>query len=119
LGYDIIAGMVLENNEKLAIGEFERTLREKFGKRIRSVLLYGSKARGSSERYSDIDLFVLVDREDKELRDFALATAYELNLKYDVILAFVLCNEDKINNPVIKITPFYNNVFREGKKIES
>jgi predicted nucleotidyltransferase len=110
---------VLSEREKNAVEELGRVLRGKFSDRIKTILLYGSKVRGDNDVYSDIDLFILVDKEDKKLKDFSLEIAYELNLKYDVVLSIVICDQDKFASPIFKITPFFNNILRDGVKIES
>ena len=46
-------------------------LRELYGERLRSVLLFGSRARGDAHPEADIDLMVVLDRVDsvwEELR---------------------------------------------------
>lgn len=111
--------MSLSDKENGAILELGQLLRKRFGDRIKTILLYGSKARGDSDVHSDTDLFILVDREDKVIRDYLLEAAYETNLKYDVVLSVVICGQEKFDNPLYKITPFINNVLKYGIKIES
>lgn len=111
--------MSLTDKEKQAVAEFGRVMRVKFGDRIKTLLLYGSKVRGDSDAHSDIDLFVLVDRDDRALRSFALEAVYEINLKYDVVLSVVICDQDRYDAPLSRVTPFFSNVLRDGVKIES
>jgi len=50
----------LGDNEKKAIQEATRILKEKFP--VSDVILFGSKARGDSDEESDIDLMLLTTR---------------------------------------------------------
>jgi len=105
---------LLNENEEAAIKEFSNTLKIKYGNKIKSIRLYGSKVRGDSDKFSDIDLFILVDEKNAKIRQFILDTAYELNLKYDVILSVIIYDEKGFNNPITQITPFIKNVIKEG-----
>lgn len=106
--------MKLRKNEEQAIKEFGNQLREKYGDKIKFIRLYGSKIRGDDDRFSDIDLFILAEEKNEAMRQFVLDTAYELNLKYDVLLSVILYDEKGFNSPVAQVTPFLKNVLREG-----
>jgi predicted nucleotidyltransferase len=49
--------------------------------------LFGSKARGDSKQGSDIDVLVILSREDRGLRREILRQAARFSLKYDVLLS--------------------------------
>lgn len=48
--------------------DFARPARARLGERIREVRVFGSRARGDTRPASDLDLFVLVDRDDRATR---------------------------------------------------
>jgi len=80
-----------------------------------TVILYGSQARGTSNKQSDIDILILVDNDKITYSD-------EQRIKYPIYdLEF---ETGKIISPVIisrndwetrhKITPFYKSIQKEG-----
>ena len=55
----------LTEDERRALDLAVSELRDEFGERLRSVWLYGSRARGEPPHpESDVDLLVVLDRED-------------------------------------------------------
>ena len=78
------------------------------------VVLYGSTARGTADDESDIDIAVFVsDRMTPEQEDRLSDLIVDLNLKYDKVFSVV----DIDQQTYLKwrsVTPFYQNVDREG-----
>jgi uncharacterized protein len=80
-----------------------------------TVILYGSFARGDEKQNSDIDVLILVDndnltREDKKRIKYPL-----YDIEFDtgrIISPLVLSRKDWETRHCI--TPFYENVSREG-----
>jgi uncharacterized protein len=80
-----------------------------------TVILYGSFARGDNKKFSDIDILILVDKDKVTYSD-------EKRIKYPLYdLEF---DTGKVISPVVisrndwetrhSITPFYQNIKREG-----
>lgn len=62
-----LAGASLSEAERSALDGAVRELRREFGERLRSVWLYGSRARGETPHpESDIDLLVVLDHHNWE-----------------------------------------------------
>jgi predicted nucleotidyltransferase len=53
----------LSDSEKKSIRKLKERLSETF--HLRELILFGSKARGDSEEWSDVDVLVLVDDEKR------------------------------------------------------
>jgi predicted nucleotidyltransferase len=82
-----------------------------------SVILYGSYAREDSNEDSDIDLIVLVDRDNltPQEKDKITYPLYKIGIKTDTIISpIVYTRKAWINH---RVTPFYENVNREGKAL--
>ena len=78
------------------------------------IVLYGSVARGTQTKDSDIDIALFVskrlDHETEErLSDFIV----DMNLKYDKVFS-VIDIDDAVYRKWRSITPFYQNVDKEG-----
>ncbi len=60
-----------------ALARFRTALRERFGDRLRELVLFGSQARGEATEESDVDLLVVVDglteAERREVLDLGWA----------------------------------------------
>jgi predicted nucleotidyltransferase len=80
-----------------------------------TLILYGSYARGDYREDSDIDLLVLMEKENVT-RDDEIRIKYPLyNIETDtgiIISPFVLSK--KIWSTRHRVTPFYENIQREG-----
>jgi predicted nucleotidyltransferase len=46
---------------RFALDQYEARLRARFGDRLRSIILFGSFARGDADEDSDVDVLVVVD----------------------------------------------------------
>lgn len=82
------------------------------------IILFGSRARGQAEKYSDYDLLILVDQEnDIALSEKILDFIYPIELETDAMISFIVQNKRKWNSPISKAMPLYKNIQKEGIRL--
>ncbi|RJS73089.1 nucleotidyltransferase domain-containing protein [Methanophagales archaeon] len=102
----------LSRREYLAIREYKRRIKDKF--EDAEVVLFGSKARGEGDVYSDIDILVLLDRKvDNSVEEEIFDIGFEVELKYDVVFGVVVYTK-RFWDSVGKLLPLHENIEREG-----
>ena len=77
----------LATTDQQALQEFVRYLYQSIPEQIEFIALFGSKARGDSQKESDIDVLVILAEENGELRREILKRAARFSLQYDVLLS--------------------------------
>lgn len=83
---------------------------------LKSVILYGSYARGDYTVDSDIDIMILVVLQDEGMDQYSDALAevgFEYNVAYGIWIMPVVKNREHFKHWV-RAYPFYGNVQREG-----
>ena len=91
-------------------------VRELYGSKLKTVILYGSYARGDFRPDSDIDIMILVDLDDQEIKDRGHSLSdvtFEYNFDNDIMIMPIVKNLDHFNK-WLRAYPFYNNVKKEG-----
>ena len=80
------------------------------------LILYGSYARGDYNEDSDLDLLVLIDKDEITRSDQKRIKYPLYDIEFDtgtIISALIFTKKDWEMNHMI--TPFYENVVREGR----
>ena len=78
------------------------------------IVLYGSVARETNSAESDVDIAVFVhNRLDRVTEDVLADFIVDMNLKYDRVFS-VIDIDNGVFNAWKSVTPFYQNVDREG-----
>ena len=80
------------------------------------IYLYGSRSRGTAKSNSDWDLLILLNKdkissEDEQKISYPL---YDLEFDTGEVISPMIYSEKEWNTKH-KITPFYQNVMREGR----
>lgn len=101
---------------KNLINIYVKEIQKICGLHLKQIILYGSYARGDYNNDSDIDIMILLDLSDLELKkDFykIIDMTYDFNLDNDLdIKPTVKCENHFIK--WIENYPFYNNIHKEG-----
>jgi predicted nucleotidyltransferase len=87
-----------------------------FGDKLKKIVLFGSYARGDYDAESDIDIMLMINEDEQQLRNYRhqIRDIYtDINLKYDVLISGILQDYNKFNK-YLKVLPFYNIVNKEG-----
>ena len=98
------------------IDKYVLSLQEVYGSHLRQVILYGSYARGDFNEESDIDIMVLVDLSDLDIKDYRhqlTDITFEYNMDYDLEIKPVAKNIEHYYK-WLNAYPFYANVNRDG-----
>lgn len=101
---------------RIILSELAERLHQVYGSRLKSVILYGSVARGAETKDSDIDIMVLVDGDASELRNYDESlgdVSTDISLKYLKVLSIIDISYQEYQEWK-QISPFYKNVSDEG-----
>lgn len=101
---------------KSMLKELSEMLLAVYGSKLKSVILYGSAARGTAGSESDVDILVLIDGTDQELRNYEDKlgdVSTDISIKYFKVLSIVDVSYQEYLDWQ-EISPFYRNVSEEG-----
>jgi uncharacterized protein len=75
--------------------------------------VYGSRARGDNDEYSDLDVFIEIETVTKHIKRIIQDSAWEIGLNHSIVITPVISSRQEIED-TIKFSPFLQNVQREG-----
>lgn len=102
----------LTPQEQRALQKFVAHLQQSIPTQVKSVALFGSKARGDSQRDSDTDVLIILNQENRELRRSILKQAARISLEYDVLLSPRVIGEERWEQ--MSSFSLYRNVVRDA-----
>lgn len=104
------------SNLKKLLDELDNELKNIFGEKLKKVIMFGSYARGKNDEGSDLDIMVLVDMDEGEIkkkRDQVLDLTVDLTTRYGIVLSIIENNYDYFYD-WLEALPFFTNVEKEG-----
>lgn len=104
----------LSAKERQAIQVFVQRLHERFPGEIFQVALFGSKARGDSGPWSDIDILTVVREESWSLRGEISTLASRVSLEYDVLIGPRVIGLERWERMKRDGFSLYQNIIAEG-----
>ena len=99
--------------------KFAQTMKVLFGEHLNKVIVYGSYARGDYKKNSDVDIMILVDLSETEIRKFenrVYDVAFEIEMDTGVDISPVIKNKNQFEYWVDTLS-YYKNVREEGVTI--
>jgi predicted nucleotidyltransferase len=106
----------LKKNDNKAIRQFKKAVLEKFQEA--QIILFGSKALGRSDEFSDINLLVLIDGPvSTKIEDEIFELAFKVGLELDVVISVVVESKDFWQASLSRATLFFQNMKEEVKTL--
>lgn len=108
--------MYTKSELQIVLKRVEIAAKRLYGDRLDRIILYGSYARGDNTEESDIDIMIILncdEREIKMLRNLTAEMASDISLEEDVFLSVSLRDKKHFENN-LSCLPFYQNIEREG-----
>ena len=106
----------MSNSIRQRLLPYVKELSKIYGSHLKSVILYGSYARGDFLLDSDIDIMILLDLSDLAIKTYRHELSnltYEFNEKYDLDIKPIAKSREHFLH-WSKEYPFYSNIIQEG-----
>lgn len=101
---------------RILIEQYILEVRKIYGSHLCKVILYGSYARGDYKTDSDIDIMILLDISDIELKKYSQQLSYmtyDFNMNHNLDIKPIAKSEQHFRKWVTNY-PFYANINKEG-----
>ncbi|GFP19759.1 hypothetical protein HKBW3S42_01595 [Candidatus Hakubella thermalkaliphila] len=101
---------------RLILEDLKGELQKIYGRRLKSLFLYGSYARGDATEGSDIDILMLIENGEKRdvLERRRSKMISDICLKYDTLVSTLIVPENTFYEWEL---PLYLNIRREGVRL--
>ncbi len=99
---------LLGQRELEFLQEFKGRLLRSYSDRIRQVALFGSRATRNDREDSDYDVFIEVDKKDRQLTDGIFDLAYDIYIESDLTIDI---------SPVIMTEEYFQNRISQERRI--
>ncbi len=102
--------------EKKAIKDIQKILPKKYGDNLILLKLFGSKARGDSQHYSDIDVLAVVEKDSWQAAERMSDDIFDIIEKYnyELLISLIVLDHQEFDLEKRVRTCFYENIEREG-----
>ncbi|HOL55320.1 MAG TPA: nucleotidyltransferase domain-containing protein [bacterium] len=99
--------------------EIAEKLRVKLSKVVSLVdfRVFGSRARGEGDEYSDMDIFLEVEALNEGLKERILDIIWEVSFETCIVISPLIFTKEEIENSPLKVSPLVKNIMEEGIKI--
>jgi predicted nucleotidyltransferase len=104
--------MELLNKEKKALQQLKKELSQRYN--LYWLKIIGSKVRGDSDKESDIDVVIVLDNVNWDIEKQVYELCFHIGLEYDVLISPIIYSVQETNDTLIKATPFFMSVEKEG-----
>lgn len=98
------------------IEQYIMEIKKIYGTHLRKIILYGSYARGDFRPDSDIDIMILLDMSDMDIKVYSQKLSYmtyDFNLDNDLDIKPIAKSENHFTKWLVNY-PFYANISKEG-----
>ena len=106
--------LLLSPDERKAVARFVERLRQRYPKRVLQAVLFGSKARGDSGSWSDVDILLITDQDDWRFSHAISTIAAQVSLEYDVLIGPRVIGQERWERMKQHRFSLYRNVTTEG-----
>lgn len=99
--------------------EIARELKEKVSE-IASLVdfrVFGSRARGDSDEYSDLDVFLEFESVDKALEEQVSNFAWEIGFRHGMVISPLVFSRHELEKTALRASPIVRAIAEEGVRI--
>ncbi|MBI5696094.1 MAG: nucleotidyltransferase domain-containing protein [Nitrospirae bacterium] len=79
--------------------------------------VFGSRARGDADEYSDMDVFVEVESIDRELEKKISEISWEVGFENEVVISVLTFTRDELENSPLRASPIVQCIAEEGVRV--
>ena len=107
--------MALSDIEKKALRDLRLKLSKSYS--VRDFRIFGSKATGTNDDDSDIDIMILLEDTSHVIESEIDDLIFEINLKYDCLISAVFFSRDELEYGPYGESPIYKKAMLEGIRV--
>ena len=101
-------------DSKIILSELKNHLVKNYGNPIKDVILFGSQARGDSQKFSDYDVLIVLDNDySGKDENKILDLCYDIDLKFDILLDVHIISVKELNS-VRGRQPVFQKAIKSG-----
>ena len=82
--------------------------------RLVDFKIFGSRARGDADEYSDLDVFIEVEALDPALRDAISEIVWEVGYQNYTVISPLVFTRDELENSPLRAAPIVKAIAEEG-----
>lgn len=79
--------------------------------------VFGSRARGDQDEYSDLDVFIEVEDLDKKIKKKIRNITWDIGFENSVFISSLVFIRNEIEDSPLRASPIVKNINDEGVKI--
>ncbi len=79
--------------------------------------VFGSRARGDADEYSDMDVFIEVETINKQLKEDIGHIAWEIGFKHLIHISPIIFTQYELEDSPLRASPIVRNINEEGVKL--
>ncbi|HNZ25759.1 MAG TPA: nucleotidyltransferase domain-containing protein [Spirochaetota bacterium] len=75
------------------INEYQKEIKRRLKDRLKKIILFGSRARGNFNEWSDYDFAIIVDKRNDEIEDIVDTVGGNILTKYSKLIGPIVWDE--------------------------
>jgi len=84
---------------------------------IVDIKIFGSRARGDEDEFSDLDVFIEVEYLSSEIKQAIYDISWEVGYKHEVFISPLIFSREDIEKSPLKSSPIVKNIMEDGISI--
>ena len=99
--------------------EIAKELKEKLSKIVHLIdfRVFGSRAHGDKDEYSDMDVFLEIESLNKEVKNKILDIVWEVGFQHFMVISPLVFTRNEIEKSPLRASPIVENIVRDGVKV--